>query len=131
VKGSLNTWELYSDDNNSSYVLNRNHPVLTQILKDTDDQIKRKINLYLKLIELGSPNNLLKTESMVKKKEQYIDENQRRIIIEYAEILSNSGIQMNLEQISESISLMTGFESIEIDTIKDILKKEVVNNVQY
>lgn len=131
VKGSLNTWELQSDDNMSNYVLNRNHPVLTHILKQLDDGVKRKLNLYLKLIELGSPNNLLKTESMVKQERQTIDESQKKIIIEYAEILVNSGVEINLDQISESISLMNGFESIEIHTIKDIVKKEVVASVKF
>ncbi|MGX1265703.1 hypothetical protein RKD55_003507 [Rossellomorea marisflavi] len=131
VKGSLNTWELNSNDNNSSYVINRNHPVLTNILKEADDNIKRKINLFLKLVELGSPNNLLKTETMVKEKEKKVNENQKKMIIEYAEILTNSGIKLNLEQISESMSLMTGFESIDIDVIKDILKKGVLHNEQY
>ncbi|WP_281202987.1 ATP-binding protein [Cytobacillus kochii] len=127
VKGSLNTWELHSNENISNYVLNRNHPVLIHILKQLDDEVKRKVNLYLKLIELGSPNNLLKTESMVKQERQtIIDENQKKTIIEYAEILVNSGVEISLDQISESISLMNGFESIEIHTIKDIVKKEVV-----
>lgn len=131
VKGSLNTWELHSDDNISNYVLNRNHPILTHILKQLDDKMKRKVNLYLKLVELGSPNNLLTTESMVKKEKQTIDENQKKTIIEYAEILINSGLEISLDQISESISLMNGFESIEIHTIKDIVKKEVVASVKY
>ncbi|AIF67500.1 ATP-binding protein [Terribacillus saccharophilus] len=131
VKGSLNTWELYSDDNGTNYIINRNHPVLTNILRDIDKQNKRKINLYLKLLELGSPSNLLKTESIVKKEEHFVNENQRKTIIEYANILSNSGIQMNIDQISESISLMAGFESTEIATIKEILKKEVEASVQF
>ncbi|WP_096154058.1 ATP-binding protein [Bacillus sp. FJAT-45066] len=131
VKGSLNTWELHSDDNISNYVLNRTHPVLTHILKQLDDGVKRKVNLYLKLIELGSPNNLLKTESMVKQEKQTIDENQKKTIIEYAEILVNSGLEISIDQISESISLMNGFESIEILTIKDIVKKEVVASVKF
>lgn len=130
VKGSLNTWELHSDDNISNYVLNRNHPVLTHILKQLDDGVKRNVNLYLKLIELGSPNNLLKTESMVKQERQTIDENQKKTIIEYVEILVNSGMEISFDQISESISLMNGFESIEIHTIKDIVKKEVVDGVK-
>ncbi|WP_305960675.1 ATP-binding protein [Bacillus safensis] len=131
VKGSLNTWELQLDDNISNYVLNRNHPVLTNILKNLDDGVKRKVNLYLKLIELGSPNKLLKTESMVKQDRQTIDENKKKTIIEYAGIIVNSGVEISLDQISESISLMNGFESIEIQTIQDIVKKEVVASVKF
>lgn len=131
VKSSLNTWELCSDDNISNYILNRNHPVLTHLLKQLDDGLKRKMNLYLKLIELGSPNNLLKTESMVKKDNQTVNENQKRIILEYSNIILNSDVEISLERLSESISLMNGFESIEINTIKNILKKEVATDVKF
>ncbi|MDW2885766.1 ATP-binding protein [Exiguobacterium artemiae] len=131
VKGSLNTWELESDDNISNYIINRNHPVLIHILKQLDSNIKRQLNLYIKLIELGSPNNLLKTESMVKQENQKIDENQKKTIVDYAEIIVNSGIKISLDQISESISLMSGFESIDVHTIKNILKKDVSFNVEF
>lgn len=125
IKGTLNTWELATDDINSSYVLNRTHPVLTDILKTVDNEIRRKLNVYLKLVELGSPNNLLETANMVKKEEQQIDEKSKKLIIDYTEILLNTGIELDIEKISETISMMSGFEGIEIHTIKTIIREEV------
>ncbi|WP_066392249.1 ATP-binding protein [Neobacillus mesonae] len=129
IKGSLNTWELATDDVNSSYVLNRTHPILNEILKDVDTDIRRKINLYLKLVELGSPNNLLKTSNMAKKAEQQIDEKSKKLVIDYAEILFSTGFELDIEKVAETISIMAGFEGIEISTIKTILEKEVNFNV--
>lgn len=125
IKGTLNTWELATDDINSAYILNRTHPVLTDVLKNVDKDIRKKINVYLKLVELGSPNNLLKTSNMVKKENVQIDEKSKKLIIDYAEILVNTGIEINIEKIAETISMMSGFESIEISTIKTIIEKEV------
>jgi hypothetical protein len=129
IKGTLNTWELVTDDINSAYVLNRTHPVLTEILKAVDNDVRKKINVYLKLVELGSPNNLLKTTNMVKKEGHQIDEKLRKLVIDYAEILFCTGIELDVEKVAETISMMAGFEGIEIYTIKTIIEKEVNINV--
>ncbi|KAB2332228.1 ATP-binding protein [Cytobacillus depressus] len=128
IKGTLNTWELSTDDINSSYILNRTHPVLTEILKAVDIDLRRKINVYLKLVELGSPCNLLKTANMVKKEEQQIDEKSMKLIVDYAEILFSTGIELDVEKVAETISMMAGFEGIEIHTIRTIIDKEVNSN---
>lgn len=125
IKGSLNTWELATDDINSSYMLNRTHPVLVEILKSVNYDIRKKLNVYLKLIELGSPNNLLKTSNMVKKEEQQIDAKSKKLIIDYAEILFSTGVELEIKQVAETISMMAGFEGVEIYTIKTIIEKEV------
>ncbi|MDN3017173.1 ATP-binding protein [Paenibacillus sp. BSR1-1] len=129
IKGTLNTWELATDDINSAYVLNRTHPVLNEILKAVDTDVRKKINLYLKLVELGSPNNLLKTSNMAKKDGQQIDEKSRKLVIDYAEILFSAGFELDIEKVAETISIMAGFEGIEISTIKTIIEKEVNINV--
>jgi hypothetical protein len=129
IKGTLNTWELATDDINSSYILNRTHPILNEILKAVDIDVRRKINIYLKLIELGSPNNLLKTSNMVKKEDQQIDDKSRKLVIDYAEILFSTGFELDMDKVSETISMMAGFEGIEINTIKNIIEKEVNINV--
>lgn len=126
IKGTLNTWELASDDIKSAYILNRMHPILTDVLKYIDDSARKKLNVYLKLVELGSPNNLLKSDNMVKKEEQEIDEKSKNLILEYADILINSGIEIDIEKLSETISMMAGFEGITIKTIKSLIEKEVI-----
>lgn len=130
IKGTLNTWELASDEINSAYILNRTHPVLTEFLKAVDNDIRRKINVYLKLVELGSPNNLLKTANMVKKEGQKIDEKSKNLVIDYAEMLLSTGIELDIDKVAETISMMAGFEGIEIYSIKTIIEKEVNINVK-
>ncbi|WP_226087641.1 ATP-binding protein [Mesobacillus sp. S13] len=128
IKGSLNTWELATDDINSSYTLNRNHPILTEILKNVDNNIGKTINVYLKLVELGSPNNLLQPVSMVKKAEQELEEKTKKLILDYAEILFSTGIDLDIEKVAETISMMSGFEGVEIFTIKKIIERDVLTN---
>ncbi|MGG0836970.1 ATP-binding protein [Bacillus paralicheniformis] len=125
IKGGLNTWEIATDDINSSFLLNRTHPLLTEIFKSIDSEARKKINVYLKLVELGSPNNLLKTANGVKKENLHIDEKSKKLIIDYAKILFSTGIDIGIEKISETISMLSGFENIEISSIKTIIEKEV------
>lgn len=126
IQGTLNTWELSADDVNSNYIINRTHPVITEILKSVNNDVRKKLNVYLKLVELGSPNNLLKTANLVKKEEQRIDEKSKKLVMDYAEILFSTGIELDVEKVAETISMMAGFEGIEIHMIKEIIEKEVI-----
>ncbi|QBP39709.1 ATP-binding protein [Paenisporosarcina antarctica] len=130
MKGSLHTWELANDEADSPYLLNRNHSILTNILKDIDEDMRRKFNLYLKLVELGSPNNLLHSSSLVKKEKQVqeVDEKIKYYIIELSKTLIDSNEIIILEEIVDAISLFPGFESVERTTIKNILEKDVLVN---
>lgn len=130
MKGSLNTWELYSDEEDSFYVLNRNHPILLEILKQVDDDIRKKLNYYLKFVELGSPNNLLQSEALVQKNGQVlkIDDKRKSYIIELAKSLIYLNEIVDLESMVDSISIFPGFESVERTTIKHIIEKDVLVN---
>ncbi|MFC7686252.1 ATP-binding protein [Ureibacillus sp. GCM10028918] len=128
MKGSLHTWELYNDEAESSYILNRNHPILMEVLKQIDDDARKKLNFYLKLVELGSPTNLLNSESMVREEEsiQNIDEGKKFIIIQLANSLIGLNDAIDIETLVDSISLIQGFESINRTTIKNVIEREVL-----
>lgn len=125
IKGTLNTWELANDVAESPYILNRTHPILVGILKDLDNSIRKQLNQYLKLVELGSPNNLLQTSTLVRKEEMELDDNLKKFLIDIAQTLVDiQGIE-SLEQIVEAINMIAGFESINRNTIKEIIERDV------
>lgn len=128
MKGSLHTWELSNDEVDSSYVLNRHHPLLMEVLKQIDDETRKRLNFYLKLVELGSPNNLLQSESMVKKEENIheLDKSKEFIIKELLTSLVSFNDEIDVESIVDSISLMLGFESINRSTIRNFIEKDVL-----
>lgn len=130
MKGSLHTWELENDDADSTYILNRNHPMLMELLKEIDEEQRRKLNFYLKLVELGSPNNLLHSENLVKKEvlSQAIEEKTKLYIIELAKSLLNINDVVDIEQMVDSISLFPGFELIERVALRQIIEEEVLVN---
>ena len=128
MKGSLHTWELANDEANSPFVLNHNHSILMDILRNIDEDTRRKLNNYLKLVELGSPNNLLHSSNLVKREEQVqeVDMRIKGCIIELAKILIGSNEIVIIEEIVDAISLFPGFETLERNTIKSIVEKDVL-----
>lgn len=62
------------------------------------------------------------------KEGQQIDDKSKKLVIDYAEILFSTGIELDIEKVAETISMMAGFEGIEIHIIKTIIEKEVIKN---
>ena len=127
IRGTLNSWELANDEIDSSYVLNRTHPVLINILKTVDENIRKQLNMYLKLVELGSPNNLLQTSALVKKENQILDDTLKYLIIELSNTLYDVELNITLDSIVEAISLITGFESVDREAIKQVIERNVLD----
>ena len=83
--------------------------------KNVDENIRKQLNMYLKLVELGSPNNLLQTSALVKKENQILDDTLKYLIIELSNTLYDVELNITLDSIVEAISLITGFESVDRD----------------
>lgn len=130
MKGTLHTWELENDEAESSYVINRNHPMLMEILKEITDEQRKKLNYYLKFVELGSPNNLLSNDNLVKKEyaaTQEIDDKTKILIIELGKSLVSLNYELDIENIVDSLSMFPGFESVERATLKKIIEGDVIS----
>lgn len=126
--GTLNTWELDSDSSQSKYVLNRIHPILSEILANIDDNTKKQLNLYLKLIELGSPMNLFEVENLIQREEEAIDLKIKNLLILISEELLKKNPDMPLDELVESLMLFPQFESIGRDALEKIIIKDVIDD---
>ena len=83
--------------------------------------------MYLKLVELGSPNNLLQTSALVKKENQILDDTLKYLIIELSNTLYDVELNITLDSIVEAISLITGFESVDREAIKQVIERNVLD----
>lgn len=126
--GTLNTWELDNDSNQGKYVLNRVHPILSEILANIDDETKKLLNLYLNLIELGSPMNLFEIENLIQREEESIDLKLKNLLILISEELLKKNPDMPLDELVESLVLFPQFESIGRNTLEKIIIKDVIND---
>lgn len=124
--GTLNTWELEEDSTQSKYVLNRLHPILDGIIKNIDEETSNALNLYLQLVELGAPMNLLEMDNLVKNEEDSIDEKTKKMVISISDSLLSNDSEMDIEELTEILLLLPKFEFISRDVLKEIIKKDVI-----
>lgn len=126
--GTLNTWELDDDSAHGKYVLNKVHPILSEILANIDDDTRKQLNLYLNLIELGSPMNLFEMEHLIQREEESIDLKIKNLLILISEELINKNPDMPLDELVESLMLFPQFESIGRDALEKIIIKDVIDD---
>lgn len=126
--GTLNTWELDNDNNHGKYILNRLHPILNEILSSIDDETKKQLNLYLNLIELGSPMNLFEIEHLIQREEESLDLKLKNLLVLISEELLKKNPDMPLDELVESLMLFPQFESIGRIALEKIILKDVIND---
>lgn len=123
IKGTLKTWELESDELDSKYILNRSHPFLLELLKAIDEDSRKLLNTYLKLVEMGSPANLLETENLVSEKEisENISEEIVSLIKKCAFILQSHDVNLESDNFIEAVIALANVENIRLETVKNII----------
>ncbi|PGO53744.1 ATP-binding protein [Priestia megaterium] len=126
--GTLNTWELDNDDRNGKYVLNRLHPILSEVIDKIDDELKKQLLLYLNLVELGSPMNLFEIKNLIKHEEAELDSKLKNLLIFIADELFKKEPAIPVDELVESLMLFPQFESVGRDMIEKIIIKDVIND---
>lgn len=126
IKGSLNTWERVEIDEGSSFKLNRTHPILCEILNIVDDNTSKLLNVYLKSVELGSPNNIIDVPKVSEDTVQFVDENMKRMVVEFAKIYVETDLAINIDQLINIFMTQPGFEKLNYTTLKDIIGEEKI-----
>lgn len=126
--GTLNTWELDNDNRHGKYILNKLHPILNDILANIGDETKEQLNLYLNLIELGSPMNLFEIEHLIQREEEAIDLKLKNLLVLITEELLKKNADMPLDELVESLMLFPQFESIGRVTLEKIIVEDVIHD---
>lgn len=126
--GTLNTWELDNDSSHGKYILNKLHPILNEIFANIDDEIKKQLNLYLNLIELGSPMNLFDMENLIQREEESLDLKLKNLLILISEDSLKKNPDIHLNELVESLMLFPQFDSIGRNSLEKIIVKEVIHD---
>lgn len=127
-KGNLNTWEQSGTNNGPQFVLNRNHPILSEIFGNIDDKTSKLLNLYLKFVQLGSPSNIIDTPKSENENVQNITDAQRSLVIQFANTLISLEVAEGEEQLINALSTQAAFDGINRSTLRQILRTENVIN---
>ncbi|MED5018460.1 ATP-binding protein [Paenibacillus chibensis] len=127
-KGSLNTWELSGSDDGQQFVLNRNHPVLSEIQKRIDGESLKLLNLYLKFVQLGSPSNITDSPKMEEESIQIVTDAMKELVIQFASILIKLQVVQNKQQLIDALITQPAFDSLNRKTLKSIIEEANLNH---
>jgi hypothetical protein len=120
VKGSLNTWEQSGSEDGPQFILNRNHPILSELLKNLDDENAKLLNLYLKFIQLGSPSNIIDSPKVPEEEVQEVPDSQKELVIQFASSMLKLNVADDEEQLFNILLTQPAFDGLNRATLKAI-----------
>jgi hypothetical protein len=120
-KGSLNTWEQSGTEDGPQFILNRNHPILIELLKNLDDENAKLLNLYLKFVQLGSPSNIIDSPKVPEEEVQVVPDGQRELVIQFASSMLKLNVADNEEQLLNILLTQPAFDGLNRATLKAII----------
>lgn len=120
-KGSLNTWEQSGREDGPQFVLNRNHPIITELLNRMDDETSRLFNLYLKFVQLGSPSNIIDSPKVPEEIIQEVSDAQKELVIQFASTILKLKVADNEEQLLNILLTQPAFDGLNRATLKKII----------
>ncbi|PAF36770.1 ATP-binding protein [Terribacillus saccharophilus] len=120
VKGNLNTWEQSGSEDGPQFILNRNHPILSELLKNLDDENAKLLNLYLKFVQLGSPSNIIDSPKVPEEEVQEVPDSQKELVVQFASSMMQLNVAENEEQLLNILLTQPAFDGLNRATLKAI-----------
>ncbi|QEO64244.1 ATP-binding protein [Bacillus altitudinis] len=127
IKGSLNTWEQSGNEDGPQFILNRNHPILSELLKSLDDEHAKLLNLYLKFVQLGSPSNIIDAPKVPEEELQKVSDSKKELVVQFASSMMQLNVAENEEQLLNILLTQPAFDELNRATLKVILLEANLN----
>lgn len=124
LKSNVNTWKQETNDNYTTFKLNRTHPLLDRIIKQVNDYTLKNLQMYLKLIELGSPANIIAIPQVDEDKIQPLKDNERALIIQLSDMYSDLMDNPTIDEIVNIILVTPSMEKFNRFTISYVLEEK-------
>ncbi|WP_077212398.1 ATP-binding protein [Bacillus dakarensis] len=123
MAGSLNTWEQSGRDDGPQFILNRNHPILSELFNKIDNESAKLLNLYLKFVQLGSPSNIIDSPKVPEETVQEISDADKGLVLQFASTMLELNVASDEEQLLNIMITQPAFDGINRVTLKFILKE--------
>ncbi|MCY7714215.1 ATP-binding protein [Bacillus altitudinis] len=127
IKGSLNTWEQSGNEDGPQFILNRNHPILSELIKNLDDEHAKLLNLYLKFVQLGSPSNIIDAPKVPEEELQKVSDSKKELVVQFASSMMQLNVAENEEQLLNILLTQPAFDELNRATLKVILLEANLN----
>lgn len=122
IKGNINPWYHSGQEQGPEFILNRSHPILTKVLDTIDDSTAKLLNMYLKLVQLGSPANAIQTTKVEPGEIQPVTDTETDMIIQLAEMYKQIVNTSSLDEMANIILMQPSMEKFNRETILYLLE---------
>lgn len=124
IKSNVNTWRQETNDNYTTFKLNRTHPLLDRLMEQVNDKTLKNLQMYLKLVELGSPANIIAIPQVDEEKIQPLKDSEKALVLQLSEIYSELMGNPTTEEIVNIILLTPSMEKFNRFTIISVLEEK-------
>lgn len=123
IRSNVNTWQQESVENGTAFKLNRSHPLLQKIMKNSSDEILKDIKMFLKLVELGSPANIVIVPKVEEELLQTITDSDKELIMQLATMYEQLIDSDDTNELINIILMTPSMEKFNRYTIKHVLEE--------
>lgn len=125
LKGNVNPWYHTGKEEGPEFALNYSHPILTEILNNIDDKNGKLLNTYLKLVQLGSPANVIQVTKVSEGDIQYVKDSEKESIIQLAWTFNQVTNVVAVDQMTDILSMQPSMDKFNRETIVHILEGNI------
>ncbi|WP_214834895.1 ATP-binding protein [Exiguobacterium sp. E4787] len=122
IKSNMNTWRQENNSDSTVFKLNRSHPLLQKLVENLNDENLNDLNMFLKLVELGSPANIVITPKVEEEQLQPVKDSDKSLVLQLAEMYGKL-TESNNDELIEVILMTPSMERFNRLTIKSILEE--------
>ncbi|WP_137789184.1 ATP-binding protein [Bacillus sp. E(2018)] len=115
-------WQQSSKDGQSFFVISRTHPVLRNLYSYLENDEVKELNLYLQLLEIGSPSNIFISAKQLEEEVISFEKEDVQIICSLAKNLLDTGHANNKEEVANMIYNLPGFNQFNLKTLYKIME---------
>jgi hypothetical protein len=115
-------WQQSSKEGQSFFVISRTHPVLRNLYSYLENDEVKELNLYLQLLEIGSPSNIFISAKQLEEEVISFEKEDVQIICSLAKNLLDTGHANNKEEVANMIYNLPGFNQFNLKTLYKIME---------
>ncbi|MGD7045653.1 ATP-binding protein [Jeotgalibacillus proteolyticus] len=125
IRSNVNTWRQEDIEDGSSFKLNRSHPLLQKIMRNVPDETLKDLKMFLKLVELGSPANIVIVPKVEEEVLQPITDSDKDLLINLAKMYQQLVESNNPDELINVILMTPSMERFNRTTIKTVLEESI------
>ncbi|MGG1592412.1 ATP-binding protein [Terribacillus saccharophilus] len=123
IKSNINTWRQENREDGTIFKLNLSHPLLQTIMENINDSTLKELKMFLKLVELGSPANIVIIPKVEEEQLQPLTDTDKDLVLQLADMYKKLIDYKDINELISIILMTPSMERFNRYTIKHVLEE--------